>query len=197
MGAAGGVAAFFAGASLALLDHILRANPPFAGALLQRQALRAATACASMARLREDASNLRDAEHLAGAGGDGHTSSAGRVHRLWRLFASRPVVFDQQNLRRAADLHELPQDLDFQALAETLRLIAQGQESPLTAAARAGSAILQALDGAARVDAEILALWLSDLMLAQKLGWDAPIALIATAIAQPSLRSAGRRSRPG
>jgi hypothetical protein len=104
--------------------------------------------------------------------------------------------FDEQNLRRAADLLELPQDLDFQALAETLRLIAQGQESPLTAAARAGSATLEALDGAARVDAEILALWLSDLMLAQKLGWDAPIALLATAIAQPSLRSAGRRSRP-
>jgi hypothetical protein len=198
---AGFEAAFFAGAGLALLDAVLRADPPFAGALRQRLALRAATVCAGLARHREDAAALRDAEHLIpGAGEDAHTSSpAGRVHRLWRLFASRPVGFDEQNLRRAADLLELPQDLDFQALAETLRLIAQGQESPLTAAARAGSATLQALDGAARVDAEILALWLSDLMLAQKLGWDAPIALLASAIAHASLRRgpSGKRPHPG
>ncbi len=57
--------AFFAGASLALLDASLRENPPFAGALRQRLALRAAAACVKMARLREDAAALRDAEHLA------------------------------------------------------------------------------------------------------------------------------------
>ena len=44
---------------------------------------------------------------------------------------------------------------------------------------------------------EILALWLSDLMLARKLGWDAPIALLATTIARPSSRSAGRAAAPG
>jgi hypothetical protein len=196
---AGADAAFFAGAGLALLDQILRADPPFAGALRQRLALRAATACAAMARHREDSSALRDAEHLSpNAGGNAPTSPAGRLHRLWRGFAARPVGFDQQNLRREADLLELPRDLDFEALAETLRLIAQGQESPLTAAARAGSATLQALDSAARVDAEILALWLSDLMLARKLGWDAPIALLASAIAPASLRRgpSGKRPRP-
>jgi hypothetical protein len=42
-----------------------------------------------------------------------------------------------------------------------------------------------------------LALWLSDLMLARKLGWEAPIALLATTIARPSSRSAARRPRPG
>ena len=55
---------------------------------------------------------------------------------------------------------------------------------------------MRMLDGAPRAEAEILALWLSDLMLARKLGWDAPIALLATTIALPSLRSAGRRPRP-
>ena len=57
--------AFFAGAGLALLDQLLAAEPPFAGALRQRLALRAATACARMARLREDERDLRDAEHLS------------------------------------------------------------------------------------------------------------------------------------
>ena len=75
-----------ADAGLALLDQILRADPPFAGALRQRLALRAATACAAMARHREDSSALRDAEHLSpNASGNAPTSPAGRIHRLWRL----------------------------------------------------------------------------------------------------------------
>ncbi len=196
---AGFEAAFFAGAGVALLDQILRPDPPFSGALRQRLALRAATACAALARHREDSAALRDAEHLsADAGGNAPTSPAGRIHRLWRGFAGRPAGFEAENLRRAADLLDLPRDLDLRALAETLRLIAQGQESPPTAAARAGSATLQALDGAPRVDAEILALWLSDLMLARKLGWKAPIALLATAIAHPLSRRgpSGKRPRP-
>jgi hypothetical protein len=96
--------AFFAGAGLALLDASLRENPPFAGALRQRLALRAATACATMARLRDDASGLRDAEHLAPGAETTQTSPAGRIHRLWRLFASRPLRLDGSTLRMAADL---------------------------------------------------------------------------------------------
>ena len=161
-------------------------------------ALGAATACAALTRHREDSAALRDAEHLSpNAGGNAPTSPAGRVHRLWRGFAARPAGFDQQNLRRAADLLELPRDLDFEALAEALRRLFQGEENPLAAAARAGSTTTRMLDGAPRAETEILALWLSDLMLARKLGWDAPIALLATTIARPSSRSAGRRPRPG
>jgi hypothetical protein len=201
-------AAFFAGAGLALLDQILRANPPFAGVLRQRLALRAGTACAWMARLREDERALRDAEHLSPNASDIHTSPAGRMHRLWRGFAVGPVQINAQNLRGAADLLELPQDLDLEALAGTLRPLAQSWETPLAAAARAGSATLQALDGATRVDAEILAFWLSDLVLARRLGWETPIPLLATTLAHPGLRSVsfggassgraapGRRPRP-
>ena len=34
-------------------------------------------------------------------------------------------------------------------------------------------------------------------MLARKLGWDAPVALLATTIARPSSRSAGQPAAPG
>ncbi|HEY8137796.1 MAG TPA: DUF1403 family protein, partial [Methylocystis sp.] len=199
VGADSGVDAVFrAGASLALLDQILRLDPPFAGALRQRLALRAATACAALARHREDSSALRDAEHLSpNAGGNAPTSPAGRVHRLWRGFAARPAGFEAENLRRAADLLELPQDLDLEALAEALRHLFEDEKNPLVAAARAGSTTARMLDGAPRAETEILALWLSDLTLARKLGWEAPIALLATTIARPSSRSAGRRPRPG
>jgi len=191
-------AAFFAGASLALLDAVLHENPPFAGALRQRLALRAATACAALTRHREDSSALRDAEHLSpNAGGNAPTSPAGRIHRLWRGFAAPSVGFDEPSLRKAADLLELPRDLDLEALAGGLRRLFQGEKNPLAAAARAGSTTTRMLDGAPRAETEILALWLSDLMLARKLGWDAPIALLATTIARPSSRSAARRPRPG
>ena len=67
-GAEEGPTAFFAaGASLALLDAILRQKPTCLGALRNRLALKAAATSARILRLREDEAALRDAEHLAAA----------------------------------------------------------------------------------------------------------------------------------
>jgi hypothetical protein len=193
----GADAAFFAGAGLALLDAVLRDNPPFAGALRQRLALGAATACAGLARHREDSSALRDAEHLAPIGA--RTSPAGRIHRLWRLFASRSSRLDAPTLRTAADFLDLPADISFEGVADALRDVVAGAETPLAAAAGASAAAMKLFRDAPRVDAEIFALWLSDLALAQRLSWGAPVPLLATAIAHPSSRrgAAGKRPRPG
>jgi len=193
-------AAFRAGAGLALLDAVLRADPPFAGALRQRLALRAATACAALARHREDERALRDAEHLSpGAGGGAHTSPAGGVHRLWRLFASGPLRLDASTLRIAADLVGLTDATSFEGVADALRDVVAGAETPLAAAAGASAAAMKLFRDAPRVDAEIFALWLSDLALAQRLSWGAAVPLLATAIAHPSSRrgAAGKRPRPG
>ena len=213
-------AAFFAGASLALFDARLRGgadvssaamdrNPPFAGALRQRLALQAAAACAKLARLREDASGLRDAEHLAPVGEE--TSPAGRIHRLWRLFGSRPLRLDAPTLRAAADLLDLSEGANVEGLADALRNLVAGAEHPLAAAAGASAAAMNFLsdappptgaDGSSagnRPYVEIFALWAADLALAQRLGWDAPAPLLATVIAQASLRrgAIGKRPRPG
>ena len=204
-------AAFSAGAGLAPLDQILRTHPHFAGVLRQRLALRAATVCTLMARLREDECALRDAEHLSATGGSGadisragkdpvaepHTSPAGRIHRLWRSFAMRPAPINQSSLRIVGDLLGLPQDIDFETLGGALQNLATSAESPLTAGAQAASVTLQLLARAPRIEAEILALWVSDLVLSARLGWDASVPLVATTIASPSVRSAsGRRPRP-
>jgi hypothetical protein len=197
---AGFEAAFFAGAGLALLDAILRENPPFAGALRQRLALRAATACAALARHREDSAALRDAEHLSpNAGGNAPTSPAGRIHRLWRLFASRPTSLDASTLRMAGELVGLADEKNFDGLAAALRDIVAGAEHPLAAAAGASAAAMKLFRDAPSVDAEIFSYWAADLALARRLGWDAPVPLLATAIAHPSLRrgAAGKRPRPG
>jgi hypothetical protein len=196
----GADAAFFAGASLALLDAVLHENPPFAGALRQRLALRAATACAALTRHREDSSALRDAEHLsADAGGNAPTSPAGRIHRLWRLFATRSSRLDGSTLRMAADHLDLSEGASFEGLADALRDLAAGAEHPLAAAVGASAAAMELFRDAPRVDAEIFALWLADLALARRLGWDAPVPLLATAITHASLRrsAAGKRPPPG
>jgi hypothetical protein len=151
-----------------------------------------------MARLREDAAGLRDAEHLAPGAGTTQTSPAGRIHRLWRLFASRPMRLDASTLRIAADLVGFSDATSFDGLADALRDIVAGAEHPLAAAMGASAAAMKLLSDAPPVDVEIFALWLSDLALAQRLRWDAPVPLLATAIVRASLRRgpSGKRPRP-
>ncbi|NUJ79345.1 DUF1403 family protein [Methylocystis sp. FS] len=161
-------------------------EPVFAGALRHRLALRAGAASAALARLREDEGALRDAQHLAGV--DAALSPGARLHRLWRLFATRPTRFDARVLRVAADCLDLPPDIDCDALIaaahETMG------ETPLAAATRVSAETLRVLNDASPIDVEIFALWLADLVLAQQLRWDAPLPLLATMIAHPSVRNA-------
>jgi hypothetical protein len=176
-----GAAIFAAGAGLALFDALLRrpdgGEPVFAGCLRQRLALKAADSCATLARLREDAGALRDAEHLPG-GGD--TSPAGLLHRLFRLYASLPARVDAA--APAAELLGLRDAIDARALAA----IAAATPDPLMAAARASAAALKLCTQAA--DAEIFAFVVADLALASRLTWARPIPLLAVAIRHPSLR---------
>src|SRR5215207_2508907 len=82
-------AAFAAGAALLALDQIVRAEPPWLGALRQRQALAAAAASSRLMRLPADEAALRDAHHLTRAGDD--PGPSGRLHRAWRGLAARPA----------------------------------------------------------------------------------------------------------
>ena len=196
----GAEAGFHAGAGLALLDRILRSGhgghePNFVGALRQRLALKAAASCAQLARLRPDEAALRDAEHLAPPGAA--AAPAGRPHRLFRLFSTRPLRLDAATLGVATELLGLQTAAaTLEGLAAALREIQAHAKSPLTAAAGASRAAMVILSEAAPVEAEIISLWLSDLTLAQMLGWERPVPLVATTIAQPALRHDGRRPRP-
>jgi hypothetical protein len=186
-------AAFSAGAGLALFDQVLRGGadggePAFAGCLRQRLALRAAASCATLSRLREDAGALRDAEHLAGGG---ETSPAGRLHRLFRLYASQPPRLEAA-IFRAAELLGLKETIDAGALAE----IAATAPDPLAAAAQASAAAMRLC--APATDAEIFAFIVAVLVLANRLDWARPIPLLAVAVLHPSLRrgAGGKRPRP-
>ena len=192
-------AAFIAGASLALFDRVLRAGPdgaepPYAGVLRQRLALKAAAGCAASrgcVRTKRRSATRNISRRLA------PPALAGRLHRLYRLFATRPLTLDAETLGLAAEL------LDLRIAAPTLAgLAAACQEilaragSPLLAVAGVSRAAMTVLTEAAPLEAEILSLWLADLTLARRLFWRAPIPLLPVSILQRELRRNGRRSRP-
>jgi hypothetical protein len=184
---------FFAGASLALLDACLRRDPPCAGALRQRLALTSAAASAKIMRLSADAAALRDLRFTATA----EPPPAARLLELWRDLADRPPSLDACRLASAASLLDCPVAAA-DALAERLSEQSRAGD-PVSAAAKAAALIFAAIPDAPAAEAEILALWAFDLVLALRLRWPRPLPLIATKLLDPGLRSdgGGRRARPG
>jgi Protein of unknown function (DUF1403) len=182
-------AAFRAGAALALLDIRVRAGVPFAGVWRRRLALKAAAASARIARRGEDEATLRDAFLLRHGGDD--PGPAGRLLVAWRgLDRSAPLADD--SVFHVAETLQLKMDDALRAaIAEVQQLAASAQAAPFAAAQAARIVVAQ------RPDAESLALWLADAVLAARLKWSRPLPLIAAALVHPSLRSGGHRPYPG
>ena len=190
-GRAGEDPLFAAGAALALLDAVLRRDSLYAGALRQRHALQSAAAAAKILRLTADAAALRD---LRFAVGD-ELAAAAKLLRLWRDLASRPPSLDPGRILDAAARLDLA--VDPNGLASSLKACA-GQGDPVSAASTAAAAMFSAFRDAPAAEAEILALWAFDLVLATRLRWARPLPLIAMKILDPGLRSrGGARLRPG
>jgi hypothetical protein len=190
-GRADGDPLFAAGATLALLDAHLRRDPPAAGALRARLALQSAAASAKILRLNTHEGALRDLRFAVGDAGP-----ASRLLQLWRDLAARPPSLDAARLAAAAAALDLA--VDPNGLAPRLKACA-GEGDPVSAAAKAAAFTFSAFPDAPAAEAEILALWLFDLVLAIRLRWSRPLPLIATHILDPSVRSdgGGRRARPG
>ena len=107
---------FAAGASLALLDAVLRRDPPAAGALRSRLALLNAGASARILRVNADERALRDLRFAA----TGEPLPAAKLLSLWRELAARPPALDAGRIRAAAAVLDLPV-ANADVLAESLR----------------------------------------------------------------------------
>lgn len=165
--------AFLSGAALAHL-HLLFARDDVPHALLrERLALRAAEACVAFTGRSESAAELRDAIHLMRPGD--LPGPAGEVLLTWRRAVERSVSV--KALGRA-----LP-DLQAERIAGWLDA---GQGAPVSRAAMVLEAIL---DEAPR--AEVPALTLADAALAQALGWDHVMPLLAAGLKRADLRKHG------
>ncbi len=184
---------FFAGAGLALLDAFLRRDPPPAGALRCRLAVHSAVTCAKILRLRADEAALRD---LRFAIGD-EPGLAAKLLGLWRDLAARRPRLDRDRIVDAGTRLGLAPP-DPERLATALHALAEGPDDPVSAAVQAAALAFAACPDAPSPEAEVLALWVADLILALRLRWARPLPLIATKILDPALRSdRGGRPRPG
>jgi hypothetical protein len=191
-GRAGEDPLFAAGASLALLDAVLRREPPCAGALRSRLALQSAAAAAKILRLNGDEGALRDLRFAVGNA----LAPAANLLSLWRDLAARPPSLDPSRLPDAAARLDLALP-DPNGLASRLKACA-GEGDPVSAAGKSAALAFSAFPDAPAAEAEILAFWLFDLAIAVRLRWPRPVPVIATKILDPSLRShGGARLRPG
>lgn len=186
-------AAFQAGAALASLDGLARAQASWAGAWRQRLALKCAAASMRLAGRAEDAAALRDAWHLRPPGAD--PGPAGAIFGAWRQLAAQPPVASAVRFEKIVE--QLGLHCEGAALAglcsEIEGVAASQRPAPFAAAAIAAHVV------AMRPDAELLAWWLADLVLAQSLRWPRPLPLLMAQAFGPAFRgeAGGKRIRPG
>ncbi|KGM85896.1 hypothetical protein rosmuc_04232 [Roseovarius mucosus DSM 17069] len=169
--------AFLSGAALCHLDVVLGCGPVPQALLRDRLGLRAAEACVALSGRPERAGDLRDAVHLMRRGG--LPGPAGEVYQSWRRAAGRAVTV--KALGRA-----LPAVVPAQIAA----WIDAGQGALV---ARAATVLETVLIEAPRQ--EVPALILADAALAQALGWDHLVPLLAAGLKRADLRKRGEELR--
>jgi Protein of unknown function (DUF1403) len=177
-------AAFLAGAALSRLDAIVRENPPWGGVWRQRLALRAAAANVRRAGRTEDEAALRDAFHLSRPGGD--PGPAGKFLLASRELGQRPTRQWRSSFDSAAEVLRVPHDETLEEAAEAAEACAASARPAPFAAARAFALARRALTSSAGRpsagrggEGELLAAWLADAVLAQRLNWPFALPLLA------------------
>jgi hypothetical protein len=165
--------AFLSGAALSHLHLVSGRNEVPHALLRDRLALRAAEACLAFSGRSERAGELRDAVHLLRPGD--LPGPAGETFLFWRRAAERPVSV--KALCRA--LH----DLQAERITDWFDA---GTGAPVRRAAMVLEAVLTDLPRA-----DVQALVLADAALAQELGWDHLVPLLAAGLKRADLRKRG------
>jgi len=185
-------AAYLAGSALNSLDNLVRSDVSCAGVWRQRLALKSAAAAVQLLGRPEDESALRDALLLRAPGDD--PGPAGRMLSAWRRLAGRATRLDAEAVRAVADELEVKWDDDLGDVVDNAEdLVTSGRPAPVLAAEIAAELYRT------RPDAELLAFWLADLVLAEKFRWPVPVPLLISQVNTSGFKSGEprRRIRPG
>lgn len=164
---------FLSGAALSHLHLVLGCAEVPHDLLRDRLALRAAEACVAFSGRPERAGELRDAVHLLRPGD--LPGPAGEIYLAWRRAVERPLSI--KALGRALPAFEPGQIAGW---------LDAGQGTPVVRAAMVLEAVLSE---APRAD--VPALILADIALAQALGWGHLVPLLATGLKRADLRKRG------
>ncbi|WP_429925529.1 DUF1403 family protein (plasmid) [Agrobacterium vitis] len=181
-------AAFVAGIALKSLDDLIRANPPWLGCWRDRLALKSAAVAARMLGRGEEEAAIRDAVLLTSAGDD--PGPTGKVFLATRMLAHRNGTITTPFVREVAELLGMKWD---DCLASIPEIVDSANQSG-RAAPFAVADLITAIS-AARPDAEVLALGLGELVLAQKLNWPKTVPLLLPGRFGPAFRTIGGRGR--
>jgi hypothetical protein len=169
--------AFLSGAALAHLHQVLGRDCVPQTLLRDRLALRAAEACVGYSGRSERVGELRDAIYLMHPGD--LPGPAGEVLLTWHRALERPVSV--KALARALPALEPSQIATW---------LDAGQRAPVSRAARVLEAVLTETRRA-----EVPALILADAAIAQALGWDHVVPLLAGGLKRADLRKRGEGLR--
>ncbi|NNH65897.1 DUF1403 family protein [Rhizobium laguerreae] len=170
-----GDAGYFAGAALAALHPAARDEHPLGSLWRQRLALGCAAALVRQQGRPEGEAGLRDHWYLTPTGGD--PGPAGRLLAAFRALGEPRALRLEQWGARLPNLFELTADPSLTVALETAAGNARGPGDAVRAAAATALDLTRR-----RPDARPLAVWLADAILASRLGWPAPLPLLATAL---------------
>ena len=180
-------AAFAAGIALKSLDDFVCATPVWIGCWRARQALRCAQSAVRLSGRNEAQAALRDAVLLTAAGGD--PGPAGTVLSAFRKLITKKRAIGSQILEDLAGLMGLRRE----GMSEIADIFDDVLQSPRAAPFAVAALVTQIC--AARPDAEILAWWLADRFLGEKLGWDVCVPLMMAERYGPAFGTSGGRGR--
>ncbi|MDZ7927693.1 MAG: DUF1403 family protein [Agrobacterium sp.] len=180
-------AAFAAGIALKSLDDLVRAEPAWAGCWRQRLALKCAQSAVQLTGRNESEPALRDAVLLTAPGDD--PGPAGAMVLAYQRLAARKRTIGSKVLQELAALIGLRQE----GLSDVADLFDAALQSPRAAPFAVADLVEKIY--AAQPDAEILAWWLADRLLAEKLGWACGVPLTMGERYGAAFKTIGGRGR--
>jgi hypothetical protein len=181
-------AAFAAGIVLKSLDDLIRADPPWLGCWRDRLALKSAGVAVRMLGRSEEETSIRDAVLLTATGDD--PGPAGKLFLATRMLARQSKTVPTPFVKELAALLGMKWDDSLASIPEIVdSAIQSGRAAPFAVAGLIGEIY------AVRPDAEVLALGLGELVLAQKLNWPKPVPLLLPERFSPAFRTLGGRGR--
>ncbi|MBX4899250.1 MULTISPECIES: DUF1403 family protein [Rhizobium] len=180
-------AAFTAGIALKSLDDLVRSEPAWAGCWRQRLALRCAQSAVQLIGRSEGEHALRDALLLTAAGDD--PGPAGTMILAFHKLAAKTRPIGSKVLQELAALIGQRSD----GLSEIADLFDGALQSPRAVPFAVADLVEKIC--AARPDAEILAWWLADRLLAEKLGWASGVPLLMGERYGAAFKTIGGRGR--
>jgi hypothetical protein len=180
-------AAFAAGIALKTLDDLVQSAPVWVGCWRSRQALKCAAAAVRLTGRNEEEKALRDAVLLTAPGDD--PGPVGKVFLAFKRLAGKKRTIGSKTLEDLAGLMGLRREEMDEIVDIFDGAVQSGRAVPFAVAA------LVTQICSAQPDAEILAWWLADRFLGEKLGWECCLPLMMAERYGAAFKTTGGRGR--